>query len=94
MTINVVNIRSRLADTINRVAYQGERVVLERRGKGVAVLVSMEDLRTLEEMEDAADVNAARKARKEKGEIPLQQIKAELRLGRAPRRTRHAANGK
>ena len=31
MTINVVNIRASLPDTINRVAYQGERVVLEAR---------------------------------------------------------------
>ena len=83
MTINVVNIRSNLADTINRVAYQGERVTLERRGKGVAALVSMEDLALLERLEDAADAKAARKAlaeikRKKLKPIPWQQAKAEL----------------
>jgi prevent-host-death family protein len=85
MTINVVNIRARLADTINRVAYQGERVVLERRGKGVAVLVSMDDLAILEKLEDEADAKAARKAladmkRNKQKPIPWSQVKAELGL--------------
>ena len=39
--MNVVDIRYKLADAINRVAYAGERIVLERRGKGVAALVSL-----------------------------------------------------
>jgi prevent-host-death family protein len=85
MTINIVKIRSRLADTINRVAYQGERVVLERRGKGVAALVSMEDLALLEKLEDEADAKAARKAladmkRKNQKPIPWEQVKSELGL--------------
>lgn len=58
MTINVVNIRARLADAINRVAYHGERVVLKRRGKSLAVLVSMDDLAILEKLEDEADAKA------------------------------------
>jgi prevent-host-death family protein len=85
MIMNVVKIRSRLADTINRVAYQGERVVLERRGKGVAALVSMEDLALLEKLEDEADAKAAAKAladmkRKKQKPIPWDQVKAELEL--------------
>jgi prevent-host-death family protein len=83
MTINVVNVRSKLADTINRVAYQGERVVLQRRGKGVAALVSMQDLALLEKLEDQADVKATRKAlaqmkRKKQKPIPWGQVRAEL----------------
>src|SRR5256885_576933 len=50
--VNIVNVRSNLADTLNRVAYQGERVILERRGKEVAAIVSMEDLAALERLED------------------------------------------
>ena len=85
MTVNIVKVRSKLADTINRVAYQGERVVLERRGKGVAALVSMEDLALLEKLEDEADAKAARKAlarmkREKEKPIPWGQVKAELKL--------------
>ena len=45
--------------------------MLKRRAKGVAAVVSMEDLKLLEELEDRADVKAAMKARKEKGGITL-----------------------
>lgn len=76
--VPVVKIRANLAEVINRVAYGGERAVLQRRSKPVVALVSMEDLKLLEALEDRADVKAAKKARKEKGEVPLEKIKARL----------------
>ena len=76
--IGIKDIRDNLADALNRVAYSGERIVLARRGKGVAALVSMEDLRLLETLEEEADLKAAKKARKEKGSVPLADIKARL----------------
>ena len=76
--VNIVELRSKLADTINRVAYSGERVILERRGRGVAALVSMDDLAILEALEDQADVRAALKARRQKGQVPLSAVKARL----------------
>ena len=72
--MKVADIRNNLADAINRVAYSGERIVLERRGKGVAALVSVEDLALLERLEDEADIKAARKALKEKGRVPLEEV--------------------
>lgn len=87
MRMNIVDIRNGLIGPINRVMHEGERVVLERRGKPVAALVSLEDLAAIEAMEDAADARAVRKARKEGGElIPWEQIKAELGIG-IPRNT-------
>jgi prevent-host-death family protein len=80
MRISIVDFRNQLAEPINRVAYQGERVILERRGKGVAALVSMEDLALLEKLEDESDLKAARAAIKERGEIPFEKVKAELGL--------------
>ena len=83
INVGVAEIRDNLADALNRVAYQGERIVLERRGKGVAVLVSMEDLALLETLEDKEDAKAARKALSEvkrkggKG-VPLADVKSEL----------------
>jgi prevent-host-death family protein len=83
MNVGVAEIRNNMADALNRVAYQGERIILERRGKGVAALVSMDDLVLLEQLEDAQDIKAARKALKEGGKpIPLEDI--ERRLGMTP----------
>ena len=75
MEVGVHEIRANLADVINRVAYGGERVILERRKKPVLALISMEDLELLTALEDRSDVKAAMKARKEKGSITLSQYR-------------------
>ncbi len=76
--IGVADIRANLAEVINRVAYGGERIILQRRGKQVLAVVSMEDLELLQSLEDRSDIKAALKARKEKGGVPLEKIKARL----------------
>ncbi len=73
--IGVADIRANLAEVINRVAYGGERIILQRRGKQVLAVVSMEDLALIEELENRADIRAALKARKEKGGITLDQYR-------------------
>lgn len=73
--------RSGFAETLNRVAYGGERVVLKKHGKAVAAVVPIEDYLYLEKLEDEWAVKAANKARKEKGPtIPWEQVKKELGL--------------
>ncbi len=82
--VGIKEIRDNLADTLNKVAYAGERIVLARRGKGVAALVSMEDLELLEKMEDEADVRDAKRvlaAMKRKGEKPIPLAVTKKRLG-------------
>jgi prevent-host-death family protein len=76
--ISIVAVRNNLAEAINRAAYGGERVILARRGKGVVAMVSMEDLATLEALENEADLRAAVKARRERGSVPLAKVKARL----------------
>ncbi len=80
MEISISEARDKLADALNRVAYGGERVVLQRRGKGVAAIVSLDDLALLEELEDQADIRAAKKALKEKGFVTLEEVKKRLRI--------------
>lgn len=84
MNIGIADIRNSMADALNRVAYQGERIVLERRGKGVAAIVPMDDLALLEALEDGADVKAAKKAlaeMKRKGSKPVPWAKVKQELG-------------
>jgi PHD/YefM family antitoxin component YafN of YafNO toxin-antitoxin module len=62
------------------VALQGERIVLERHGKPVAALVSVEDLQLLEELEDRLDVAAVRAARDERGSVPYEKVRRKAGL--------------
>jgi len=79
-SLPVSKARQELAELINRVAYGGERIVIERRGKEVAALVPTEDLQVLESLEDRIDLETAREALKEKGAIPWEKLKADLGL--------------
>jgi prevent-host-death family protein len=73
--------RDNLSDLVNRSSYGKERIVLTRRGKGVAALVPMEDLEILERIEDHLDYEAAAEALEEKGEaIPWSKVKQTLGL--------------
>ena len=71
--------RRDFAETLNRVAYRGERVVLERNGKDIAVLISIEDLELLRKLEDAMDNAAASKSIDEPGRS-WDEIKSEMGL--------------
>jgi prevent-host-death family protein len=78
MELPITKARNNLAEILNRVAYGGERVVLQRRQKGLVAVVPMEDLELLEALEDQADLKAALKAKKEKGRVALKDVKARL----------------
>jgi len=76
-------VREGFSDTINRVAYGRERVILHRRGKEVAAVVPMEDLKLLEALEDRIDLDEARRSlahAKKHGTIPWEKVKAGLGL--------------
>jgi len=45
--IATTDAREQLAELVNAVAYGGSRIILQRHGKDVAALVSIEDLRRL-----------------------------------------------
>ena len=85
MRLNVVELRQSLADILNRAEYQGERIVIHRRNKDTAAIISIEDLKLLERLiedaEDRLDVNAAREALAESDErIPYAAVRRKLGL--------------
>lgn len=71
-------LRAGLADAVSRVAYGGERIVIDSRGKHRAAIVSMDDLNLLERLENEIDIAKAKKAIKEGGRIPLDEVKKQL----------------
>ncbi len=66
--VTATEAREHFADTLNRVSYRGERIVVYRRGgKDVAAVVSMDDLELLQKLEDRLDREAIKKALVEPG---------------------------
>ena len=75
--------RSHLAEIANEVAYAGKRAILTRKGKKLVAIVSIEDLETLEAIEDRIDLEDARKAladAKKNGTVSWESIKKKLNL--------------
>ncbi len=73
-------VREKLSDVVNRVAYAAERIIIDRRGKHVAALVSVEDVELLQALEECLDIDDAKRAMKEPGGISLKEAKAKLGL--------------
>lgn len=59
--------RSDLTAIVNHVAFGHDRYILTRNGKELAAIVSIEDLKLLEEMEDKLDLEIARRIDKDIG---------------------------
>lgn len=83
--LKTIKARYTLSEAIKRAAYGKERVVVSRRGKELAAVIPIEDLRLLErlvrEAEDRVDIEQAQAALEEakrKGTIPLSVLKREL----------------
>jgi mRNA interferase RelE/StbE len=56
MTVfSVVEARKRFPELMNRAFYAGDRAVIERHGKKLAAVVSIEDLELLQALEDRLD---------------------------------------
>jgi prevent-host-death family protein len=72
--------REKFADIVNRVEYRGERVILHRHNRDVAVVIPIEDLELLQRIEDRMDIKDALKALQEPRGKSSKQLKADLGL--------------
>jgi prevent-host-death family protein len=77
--ITTADARKKFSNIINRVAFGNEAFVLTRRGEPIAALVSMKELKLLQELEDQIDIEDAWNAKNEPGDpIPWEELKKEL----------------
>ena len=73
--------QEKFSNIINQVAFGNESFVLTRRGEPIAAIVSMKELKLLQDIEDRIDIEDAWKAKNEAGEpIPWEELKKELEL--------------
>ena len=70
-----------MSDAMNRVAYGGERMIVERRGRKIAALVPIEDLELLEAIEDRIDLEEARRLLADPKQKPIAWSKVKRQLG-------------
>jgi prevent-host-death family protein len=81
--LNVSKAREEFPDIVNRAAYGKERTIVSRRGKDLAAVIPIEDLRLLEQLAreemDRQDIEAAQAALAEPGDnVPLGVVKKKL----------------
>ncbi|MCC6164425.1 MAG: type II toxin-antitoxin system Phd/YefM family antitoxin [Acidobacteria bacterium] len=83
-TVALADARKVLGAVVDRVRYRGESIVLTANGTPAAALVPVETLALLQQLEDASDVRAARRALKaiktKGGTKPLAEFLAERGL--------------
>ena len=81
-TVTATQLKNRIGEMLDDVQFRGERVILARKGKPAAAVISIEDLEFLEELEDRLDAAEADEAANDpdnQGRIPWEQIKRESR---------------
>lgn len=80
LTVSVSKVRESMSEYVNAVHYLHQRVLLVKNGKPAVAMVHPDDLELLRQIEDAIDLDAAREALKEPGEVPWKVVKAKLGL--------------
>lgn len=79
--ITTADARKKFSYIINKVAFGNEAFVLTRRGEPIAALVSIKELKLLQELEEQTDIDDAWKAKNEPGDpIPWEELKKELEI--------------
>lgn len=81
--VSLVEAHERFLEVVDRAAEAKERIYLTRSGKRIAAIVPIEDVETIEKIEDRIDRRALKRARAEmavKGTISLAEMKAKYGL--------------
>lgn len=76
-SISAMKLRTSIGDVLNRIEYKGERVVVERKGTPVAVIIGVDDLRRLEAIEaerEAELIQLAKRAAAEDGVVTFAEL--------------------
>jgi len=85
--VNVSKARQEFPDLVNRAAYGKERIVVSRRGKDLAAVIPIDDLRLLERLAqeemnrlDLQDARAALVEAEEHGTVSLEEVRKRFGL--------------
>lgn len=79
--MGVSDAREHLSEVVDRARYTRERVVLTKRGREVGAIISMDDLKLLEMLEDQLDIKEARQALEESQGERISYAEVRKKLG-------------
>lgn len=88
--LSIGETRAQLAELLNHAFYHGARTTITKRGRPIAALISIHDLKRFEELEardDLEDALAATGDTLPTDGIPLEQVIAEVQAKRKAHRT-------
>lgn len=80
VTVTASKAREEFSSWITLVSHGHKWLILKRHGKPAVAMVPVADLEALREMENAVDLEAARQAMNEPGEVSWEEVKAKLGL--------------
>ncbi len=79
--IGVSDARDHLSEVVDRTRYTQDRVVLTKRGREVGAIISIDDLKLLEMLEDQLDIKEARQALLESHGVRISYDEVRKKLG-------------
>ena len=79
-SLSISKARQHLSDYADRVAFKGERLCVKRNGKPAFAMVSVEDMKLLEAIEDIIDIEEAQEALRRNKFTSWNQAKKKLGL--------------
>jgi prevent-host-death family protein len=83
-SVSTNELRANLSETVGRAAFGGEPVLIERRGRKIAAIVSIDDLVLLERMRQRRDEAVAQELPKDQSQIGAaiaERLRRELFFG-------------
>jgi len=79
--MGVSDARDHLSEVVDRTRYTQDRVVLTKRGREVGAIISIDDLKLLEMLEDQLDIKEARQALQESHGVRISYDEVRKKLG-------------
>jgi prevent-host-death family protein len=79
--MGVSDARDHLSEVVDRTRYTQDRVVLTKRGREVGAIISIDDLKLLEMLEDQLDIKEARQALLESHGVRISYDEVRKKLG-------------
>lgn len=78
--LKVAKAKEKFSEIVNEAGYKGERILVEKRQKPLAVIIGYDDYKRLEELEDIIESRVLEKALKKGKSYSLEEAARKLKI--------------